>query len=151
MWAIYKLPLFGACIPKLGDTIPHMGNELADAIRAEMRSALLSVYGTLEEAAAALGVPYNTLRRHLTPAGKDRTARVTLDFVIQVCNHLARVANIDLAEIYRRAELSAGRPNVRGLDDDEEVMSDHQADYDRAARKRSKDRGLDIDFHDPED
>ncbi|GGO59003.1 hypothetical protein GCM10010910_00910 [Microbacterium nanhaiense] len=41
--------------------------------------------------------------------------------------------------------------DVSGRDDDVEEMSEYQADYGRAARKRSKDRGYDIDYHDHED
>ena len=92
-----------------------MGNDLADAIRAELRSALLAKYGTLEVAAEELGMPYKTLRRHLTTVGKDRTARVPLDFVLDVTNHLERTAGIDFAEIYRRAQI---RPNVPTTEDD---------------------------------
>ncbi|MFF3029112.1 hypothetical protein [Microbacterium sp. NPDC057944] len=82
-----------------------MGNELADAIRAELRSALLAKYGTLEAAAEVLDMPYKTLRRHLTTSGKDRTARVPLDFVLEVSEQLERDAGVDFAEIYRRATI----------------------------------------------
>lgn len=95
-----------------------MGNELADAIRTELRAALLAVYGTLEAAAKALDMPYKTLYRHLTPSGKDRTARVTLDFVIEVSNHLARVSNVDFSEILRRARLAEDDGNVSEVDED---------------------------------
>lgn len=87
-----------------------MGNELADAIRVELRSALLARYGTLEAAAEALGMAYKTLRRHLTTVGKDRTARVPLDFVLEVSEHLGQVSHVDFAEIYRRALLSVNVP-----------------------------------------
>ena len=98
-------------------SIPVMGNDLADAIRAELRSALLARYGTLEAAAEELGMPYKTLRRHLTPESKDRTARVTLDFVLEVSAQLERSAGIDFGEIYRRALLGVNVPtSVEDLD-----------------------------------
>ena len=109
--------------PEQGTRLLVMGNDLADAIRAELRSALLSAYGNLEDAAEPLGIPYKTLRRHLTPSGKDRTARVTLDFVIQVCAHLEKVANVDLAEIYRRAELSTSNVSGSGHDFEQSDMA----------------------------
>ena len=95
-----------------------MGNDLADAIRDELRSALLVTYGTLEAAAEALGMSYNTLRRHLTTSGKDRTARVSLDFVLDVSAQLERAAGVDFAEIYRRANLGLNVPT--SVDDLEE-------------------------------
>ena len=112
-----------------------MGNDLADAIRAELRSALLAKYGTLEAAAEELGMPYKTLRRHLTTTGKDRTARVSLDFVLEVSAQLERAAGIDFEEIYRRASLGLNVPGT----------TETQADYDRAARPSAKDRGEDLD------
>lgn len=112
-----------------------MGNELADAIRTQLRLALLGHYGTLEIAADALGIPYKTLYRALTEGGKDRTARVSLDFVIDVSNHLQRVAGIDLAEIHRRAQIKSDVPSTQ----------QDQDDYDLAARPRSVDRGEDIE------
>lgn len=119
----------------MGTSLSVMGNDLADAIRTQLRLALLGKYGTLELAAEALGMPYKTLYRHLTEGGKDRTARVSLDFVLDVSNHLEAVAGIDLAEIYRRAQI---RADVHGLDQDQE-------DYDLAARKRATDRGEDME------
>lgn len=112
-----------------------MGNELADAIRTQLRLALLGVYGTLEVAAEALGMSYKTLYRHLTTTGKDRTARVSLDFVLDVTNHLQKVANIDLTEIYRRAQITADVP----------APSEDQESYDLAARPRATDRGEDME------
>lgn len=112
-----------------------MGNELADAIRRQLRLALLGEYGTLEAAADALGMPYKTLYRHLTEEGKDRTARVSLDFVLLVADKLDATAGIDLAEIYRRAQI---RPDVPASVED-------SSDYDLAARPKSKDRGEDIE------
>lgn len=104
----------------MGSILSLMGNELADAIRTQLRLALMGEYGTLEAAAAALGMPYKTLYRHLTDTGKDRTARVSLDFVLDVAEHLRHVANIDLAEIQRRAML---RLNVPTSEEDIPVMS----------------------------
>lgn len=112
-----------------------MGNELADAIRTQLRLALLGAYGTLEIAADALGMPYKTLYRALTESGKDRTARVSLDFVIEVTSNLERAAGIDLAEIYRRAQIKADVP----------ASTDDQDEYDLAARPRATDRGEDIE------
>lgn len=101
--------------PEVASMLPLMGNDLADAIRTQLRLALLGKYGTLEAAADALGMSYKTLYRHLTDAGKDRTARVSLDFVLDVTNHLAQTAGIDFAEIYRRAQI---RPDVPTTEDD---------------------------------
>lgn len=112
-----------------------MGNELADAIRRQLRLALLGQYGTLEAAAEAMGMSYKTLYRHLTEDGKDRTARVSLDFVLMVADHLESVAGIDLSEIYRRASI---KPDVRG-------SSDTRSGYGLAARSKSKDRGEDVE------
>ncbi len=50
-------------------------------------------------------MPYKTLRRHLTTTGKDRTARVSLDFVLEVSEHLERVSGVSFEEIYRRATI----------------------------------------------
>lgn len=108
-----------------------MGNDLADAIRDELRSALLVTYGTLEAAADALGMAYNTLRRHLTTSGKDRTARVSLDFVLEVSEQLERVAGVDFAEIYRRATI---RPNVPATEDDLEIRGP-KSEFGLAAHK----------------
>lgn len=119
----------------MGTSLSVMGNELADAIRSQLRLALLGEYGTLELAAEALGMSYKTLYRHLTPTGKDRTARVSLDFVLDVSNHLESVAGIDLSEIYRRAQI---RADVPAPDQDQE-------DYDLAARLRATDRGEDME------
>lgn len=103
-----------------------MGNDLADAIRTQLRLALMGEYGTLEAAAAALGMPYKTLYRHLTDTGKDRTARVSLDFVLDVAEHLRHVANIDLAEIQRRAML---RLNVPTSQDDVALAAYDDVDW----------------------
>lgn len=116
-----------------------MGNELADAIRTQLRLAILGVYGTLDVAAAALGMPYKTLYRHLTEDGKDRTARVTLDFVLEVSDQLERAAGIDFAEIYRRALIQPDTPlDVRG---------ERQDDYAAVADERDGIDETDEGFH----
>ena len=117
-----------------------MGNELADAIRSELRSALLARYGTLEAAAEALDMPYNTLRRHLT-SGKDRTARVPLDFVLDTAAHLGRVSGVDFNEIYRRAKISADVPGPQDTQESYDLVANDSinefppgddADFDQA-------------------
>lgn len=118
----------------MGSILTRMGNDLANAIRTQLRLALLGKYGTLESAAEALGMPYKTLYRHLTEDGQDRTKRVSLDFVLDVTDHLYVAAGIDLAEIYRRAMISPDVP----------APGDTQSDYRRAARGRAADRGEDV-------
>lgn len=108
-----------------------MGNELADAIRAELHRLAIAKYGTLDEAAKALGIPYKTLYRSLTTKGKDRTQRVSLDFVLE----MAEALDVDLAYIYDRASSA----NVSGSD--ENVESRRQSEYARVAKKRSRNRG----------
>lgn len=85
-----------------------MGNDFADAIRNELRRQLLREYGTLENAADALGMPYKTLYRGLTAEGKDRTKRVTLDFALEISAHLAGIGGDDFATIYARVERRQG-------------------------------------------
>jgi len=65
-----------------------MGKDQADAIRAELRDRLIAAYGDLKTASDAIGIPYKTLYRNLTTSGKDRTSTVTLDFIVQIINHL---------------------------------------------------------------
>lgn len=113
--------ILGIDFPEMGTIVIAMGNDLADAIRAQLRYALLDTYGTLESAAVAVGMPYKTLYRHVTQAGKDRTSRVTLDFVLEVTDHLSRDGGISLEEIYRRARLSQEARNVRSSVDDEDL------------------------------
>lgn len=121
----------------MGNTITHVGNDMADAIREELRAALLAVYGTLEAAASALDMPYKTLYRHLTPTGKDRTARVSLDFVLDVTDNLAAARGIDLAEIHRRAQLSANVPDAHE-DDYEVTPQGPQSSFGLAAKRGRK-------------
>lgn len=65
-----------------------MGNDQADAMRAELHERLIAAYGDLKTAAAEMGVPYKTLYRTFTEKGKDRTATVTLDFIVEIVDHL---------------------------------------------------------------
>jgi hypothetical protein len=60
----------------------------SDAIRYELAVRLRVAYGTLDVAAKAMGIPYKTLYRNLTVEGKDRTATVALDLVLQITEHL---------------------------------------------------------------
>lgn len=64
---------------------------------------------------------------------------------------IADALNISPDEIVAGAVVAPKDSNVSGRDDDVEEMSEYQEDYGRAARGRSKDRGLDIDYHDHDD
>lgn len=92
-----------------------MGNDMADAIRDELREALIRQYGTLEAAAEATGVPYKTLYRALTRAGKDRSQSVKLDLVMEIAEHLS----VSFADLYERArnQVSAAAYVPGHLDD----------------------------------
>lgn len=72
-----------------------MGTEKADAVRLELRSRLLDAYGSIENAAAGLDMPYKTLYRALTMKGKDRTATINIDLVITIVDHLESKFNGD--------------------------------------------------------
>lgn len=81
-----------------------MGNDQADAVRAELHDRLIQAYGDLKTAAAETGIPYKTLYRALTTKGKDRTATVTLDLVVDVVAHLQdHFGGEDLAAVYQAA------------------------------------------------
>lgn len=86
-----------------------MGNDMADAIRDELREALIRKYGTLEAAAEASGVPYKTLYRALTARGKDRSQSVKLDLVMDIAGHLAEVGGGTFDELYERASRNVAR------------------------------------------
>lgn len=77
-----------------------MGNEKADAMRAELRSRLLNKYGDLQNAAVETGTPYKTLYRNLTTKGADRNKTVSLDFVMDM---LPFVGEDDFAAFYAEA------------------------------------------------
>ncbi|GAA2577905.1 hypothetical protein [Microbacterium binotii] len=80
-----------------------MGNERSDAVRAELKSRLDDKYGDLKAAAAALGVPHKTLYRNLTTKGKDRTATVSLEFIMDAVEHLHSLGGDDFATFYAAA------------------------------------------------
>jgi hypothetical protein len=63
-----------------------MGNDYADAIRDALGAAVREKYGDWHAAAAALRIPYKTLYRAFTRDGKDRTAKVSLDLIMDVCD-----------------------------------------------------------------
>ena len=115
----------------MGTSMSVMGNELADAIRAELHRITIDKYGSLDNAAPALDIPYKTLYRALTAKGKDRTQRVTLDFVLELCSKLG----VDLNYVYSRAETA----NVGG--ERETVDSPHQRDYDLVAHPYTEETG----------
>jgi len=85
----------------MGNSIANMGNDMADAIRDELREALIRQYGTLEAAAEATGVAYKTLYRALTRTGKDRSQSVKLDLVMEIAEHLT----VNFADLYQRAKV----------------------------------------------
>lgn len=81
-----------------------MGNDQADAVRAELHDRLIRAYGDLKTAAVETGIPYKTLYRALTTKGKDRTATVSLDLVVDVVAHLQNHFNgDDLSQVYEAA------------------------------------------------
>lgn len=87
-------------MPRNGNTLCYMGNEKADAVRAELRSRLLDKYGDLHAAAEATGTPYKTLYRNLTVKGSDRNKTISLDWVIDMLPH---VGVTDFASFYADA------------------------------------------------
>lgn len=90
-----------------------MGNELADAIRDELRAALLREYGTLDVAATRIGLSYKTLYRALTTRGKDRSQSVKLDLVVDIAEHLG----IPFGTIYDSAKANVrDASNVHRVD-----------------------------------
>lgn len=81
-----------------------MGKEKADAVRTELRYRVLRAYGSLQDAAPALGIPYKTLYRALTEKGKDRTETVDMEFVIAIVDHLhSRFGGDDFPTFYAYA------------------------------------------------
>lgn len=83
--------------------------EVADAVRLELRSRMLDAHGTLQAAALATGIPYKTLYRHLTRKGQDRTASTSLQFVIQLVQHLeAEFGGDDFATFWEYATRNVG-------------------------------------------
>ena len=81
-----------------------MGNDQADAIRAELHDRLIAAYGDLKTAATEMKVPYKTLYRSFTEKGKDRTATVTLDFIVQIVDHLQKnFSGDDLGTVHQAA------------------------------------------------
>lgn len=101
----------------MGTIVSLMGNESADLIRNELGRLLVYRYGDLKRAAVATGIPYKSLYRAVTENGQDRTQRVSLDTVLEICEALG----ISVAELYEQA--------VGGTD------------YALAAKTRSKNRG----------
>lgn len=124
----------------------RMGNDQADAVRAELHDRLIRAYGDLKTAASEMGIPYKTLYRSLTTRGKDRTASVSFDLILEIIAHLQeRFDGEDIGAVYRAAmlrddespagELVQGRfpqANVDGVDETR-----------RVAKKKSRDRGED--------
>jgi hypothetical protein len=87
-----------------------MGNDEADAIRAELHDRLISAYGDLKTAAEEMNVPYKTLYRTFTIKGKDRTATATLDLVVEVIEHLRdRFDGDDIGHVYQAARKRKSR------------------------------------------
>lgn len=81
-----------------------MGNDQADAMRAELHDRIIKAYGDLKTASAAMGIPYKTLYRALTKSGKDRVASVSLDFIVDAVTHLQReFGGDDLGTVYEAA------------------------------------------------
>lgn len=81
-----------------------MGNDQADAMRAELHDRIIKAYGDLKTASAAMGIPYKTLYRALTKTGKDRVASVSLDFIVEAVDHLQReFGGDDLGAVYHAA------------------------------------------------
>lgn len=100
-----------------------MGNDLADAIRDELREELIRAYGTLEAAAEAVGIPYKTLYRALTTRGKDRSQSVKLDLVMDVADHLATLRKTDFTTIYARAQERRNAASVPTSVEDAPVLT----------------------------
>lgn len=91
----------------------------ADAIRIELGHRLRLAYGTLEAAADAIGIPYKTLYRNLTIRGKDRTATVALDLVMQITDHLsAHFQSGDIADVYEASKRYRGLELPENGDED---------------------------------
>lgn len=113
-----------------------MGNDMADAIRDELREALIRKYGNLEIAAEALGVPYKTLYRALTARGKDRSQSVKLDLVMDIAGHLADVGGDHFGELYDRARRNVARRredyDLVANDSINEFPDGNDTDYDHA-------------------
>jgi hypothetical protein len=73
-------------------------------MRAELHDRLIAAYGDLKTAASEMGIPYKTLYRTFTTKGKDRTATVTLDFIVEIVDHLrTNFAGDDLGGVHEAA------------------------------------------------
>ena len=114
--------------PYLG-IVTLMGNDMADAIRDELREELIRAYGSLEAAAVAVGIPYKTLYRALTTRGKDRSQSVKLDLVIDIADRLASDGFATFSTIYDSAR---NRFDLVANDSINEFPAGDDTDYDHA-------------------
>lgn len=109
---------------------------MADAIRDELREALLRKYGTLEAAAEASRVPYKTLYRALTARGKDRSQSVKLELVMDIAGHLASVGEESFADLFDNAQRNVARRrqdyDLVSNDSINEFPDGNDTDYDHA-------------------
>lgn len=127
----------------------RMGNDLADALRAELHDRLIRAYGDLKVAASEIGIPYKTLYRAFTTKGKDRTATVSLDFILEVIAHLdARFGDASFNDVHAAAQARVTRGTrapgelVQGRFPQHDVPASVE-DERRVAQKKSRDPGED--------